>query len=312
MKRVILCAAFVLLLLCAGCASANKPEAEKEAEQIEVRMSQNYTEGFQKKGLRPAGVTVWNGFVVVSCAEDNCLALLDESGNVVRKIGSLGNGAEEWLHPTGLAADAQKLYAVDSGNQRIKVLDGEFCCIETLPLQKLENTAEVYYTDLSAAEDGTLYAATNSAALEKARLYAINADGTVRASKEPFYGYSDYADGKLLCANTFSLSEMGGSFYAKAGDSALYQMDHEGTQQVIAALPYKYTPTDFVAEGEELYILSCGWARLDRFKTDGTYVETIWKFDRLSPESYLARTEHGFLISDYQNDVLYYVRENES
>ncbi len=87
----------------------------------------------------------------------------------------------------------------------------------------------------------------------------------------------------------------------------MYELVNDEMRDVFK-FPYKYGPTDFVVDGEDVYVLSCLWARLDHFKSDGSYIETIWKFDSLSPESCLTRTsQEGFIVTDRRNNAAYFL-----
>ena len=75
-------------------------------------------------------------------------------------------------------------------------------------------------------------------------------------------------------------------------------------------LPYKYGPADFIVEGNDLYVLSCAWARLDHFTLDGTYIETLFQFEEmLYPESRLARTANGFVVTDRIGEKTYFLSD---
>ena len=60
------------------------------------------------------------------------------------------------------------------------------------------------------------------------------------------------------------------------------------------------------------YVLPCAWARLDHYKLNGTYVETLIELEELSPESYLVRTEDGFWVSDAIQGTLCHIKRSNS
>ena len=69
----------------------------------------------------PEGIVVDEEKIVISDSGNNCLYVMDLQGENLSKVGGIGNGECEFLHPTGLAYTRGYYYVVDSGNDRIEI-----------------------------------------------------------------------------------------------------------------------------------------------------------------------------------------------
>lgn len=304
--RTFLTLILICLFTCAGCAASGAAD-EAEPDEIEVKLSQEYTLAIKLEHSELAGTVFYNGNVIACNPADNNLIIYTDSGEKIDTFGGLGNEAGEFINPTGIAVSEERLYILDAGNQRIQIYDTDFTFLDAISLKQLENTSEVYYTDLSVTEDGFIYLTTNSTFKNIAYIYLVDEEGNISNSAEPIYGFT-YSSGDIAyCINTFQLSQKKRTYTASFGDSYLYSINERGTLTTLTELPFRYGPTDFMVEGDDLYVLSCGWARLDHFTTDGTYLETIYQFDELDSESYLTRTSDGFVVTDRESGMIYFL-----
>lgn len=315
MKRIFLVSLLTVLLLAfAGCSSrSEKAEDDSAPEGFELSIAEGYTLSGKCSGITPFGAAVLEDSVIICDMGDNCLREFDLQGNEIRKVGQSGNGNGEFLRPSGLAYCNERLYVVDSGNDRIQILDRNLAYQSEYALDKLdERAAGFFYTDIAVCENGIVTVLTNSVLKENARVYLSDSNGSVQKTSFILNGYTNCEKDRVYYANTFELSESDSSYDANIQESGLYELVDDELRN-ICKFPYKYGPTDFIVDGDDVYVLSCVWARLDHFKTDGTYIETIWKFDSLYPESCLARTlQEGFVVTDGQNNVAYFIsRDSE-
>ena len=302
--------AFCVLLT--GCSYADMAENERKAEDIEVKLSEAYSLVAEIYNMDLAGVVSYKGNILACDAANNKLTILRDSGEILNTFGRLGNGMGEFTNPTGLAIVEDKVYVLDAGNHRIQIYDSNLSYIGSTTLNELSPTDEVYYLDISVSDDGTMYLTANSTFRDISRIYIVNPNGKLITSSEPVYGYT-CCDGKeAYCLNTFELFEASNTWKASFSNNYLYKICDDGSLETLAELPYKYGPADFVVEGSDLYVLSSAWARLDHFQTDGTYIETIYHFDNgLHPESYLEKTNNGFVITDRYTGSIY-ILSNEA
>lgn len=298
-----------LLLLLVGCSSGNQMNNnDAEPQELEWMSAEGYALSGQCSGINPQGVVVLKDSVFISNTADNSIIEYDSMGNEIREVGQMGIGDGEFIHPSGLAYANDSIYVVDSGNNRIQVFDMNFEYQRENLLENLGGGAsDTIYTDIAVCDNGTLTALTNSTLAESARLYITDENNSIQKTPLVLNGYACSERDSLYYVNTFELMENGSSYDAVIRESALYEYK-DNALLVLFEFPYKYGPTDFVVDGEDVYVLSSVWAQLDHFKLDGTYLETIWEFDSLSPESYLTRTpQGGFVITDAQNNAAYFL-----
>mgnify|MGYP000063678994 FL=1 len=224
----------------------------------------------------------------------------------------MGNASGEFVRPTGLAACNNRLYVIDSGNSRVQILDENFHTIRSIELDQLSDSQNNYYMDISISDDETLFLTNNCANEEESYVSLIGSNEKKQRSSESLYGFITCTDKTVYGVNTFVHWKDSHSFHASGGESYLYEITAHGKLMKVFAFPYKNCPTDFCIDGEDIYVLTCAWARLDHYKLDGTYVETLIEFEELSPESYLVRTEDGFWVSDATQGTLYHIKRSNS
>lgn len=313
MKRVSLVILLTVSLLAfAGCSSRNEKHDDGSAPQsFELFIAEGYTLSGKCSEITPFGVAALENSVILCDMGDNCLREFDFQGNEIKKVGQLGNGNGEFIRPSGLTYCNERFYVVDSGNSRIQILDVNLVYQSEYALDKLDERAEGFsYMDIAVCENGVSAILTNSVLEQNARVYLSDSNCSVQKTPIILNGYANCEKDRMYFTNTFELFKNGPSYSGIIQESGLYEFVNDELRDVFK-FPYKYGPTDFIINGDDVYVLSCVWARLDHFKTDGSYIETIWKFDSLSPESCLACTpQEGFIVTDRMNNVAYFLNHD--
>lgn len=297
------------LLAFSGCSSHEKGYDDvSKPEEIALSMAEGYTLLAKCSDITPFGIVPLEDSVVICDMENNCLREFDFQGKEIRKVGQSGNGHGEFLRPSGLAYCGETFYVVDSGNSRVQILDKNFDYQSEYALDALEQSdPDSYYTDIAVSGDGTATVLTNSLFKEKARVYLLDSGGSVQKTPHILYGYANCEKDRIYYVNTYQLFESDSALTGVTQESYLYELV-DGGLSAIFQFPYKYGPTDFIVDGDDVYVLSAVWGQLDHFKTNGAYVETIWDFGELSLESCLARTpQGGFVVTDRQNKAAYFL-----
>lgn len=280
---------------------------DAEPESIKRNVREDYVLVKEQHNAAFGGSVYYEGSQIVCDIRENRLIKLDMFGDPIETFGKLGNGIDEFIRPISLALSGGNLYVLDSGNNRVQIYGSDFSLVNTISLKDIASENGVSFVDLSVSGSGSVVLTTNSTHLEDSRVYIVNPDGTVKTSAGQMCGYTSCDGETAYCVNTFQLyqDESGGGG-ALFSHSCLYAVGEDGTLTKQAELPYKYGPADFIVEGDDLYVLSSGWSTLDHFKTTGEYVDTIYRFpSKLGVEAYLARTQDGFFVADYQNGTSY-------
>lgn len=312
MKKIILAIVTVLAVCIIGYTMSYPDRQNMAAEEISTIVNSDYFFERKIKYSQLAGIANFGSNIVVARPDQNCLEILDSFGEIKGQVGNLGNASGEFVRPTGLAVWNDRLYVIDSGNSRVQILDENFHMIRSIELDQLSDSQNNYYMDISISDDETLFLTNNCANEEKSCVSLIGSNGKKQRSSEPFYGFITCTDKTVYGVNTFVHWKDSHSFHASGGESYLYEITAHGKLKKVFAFPYKYCPTDFCIDGKDIYVLTCAWARLDHYKLDGTYVETLIEFEELSPESYLVRTEDGFWVSDATQGTLYHIKRSNS
>lgn len=308
-KNVIFSLIITILLVFSGCTpNWIHSDTDKEPQQIEVKLNPSFFLVKELADVELTGAASYANNFIICDAGKNCLTISSQSGDQLRTLGALGNGQDEFINPTGLDTSEDHLYVLDAGNKRIKIYDSSLNCIDTIRLDVLEPTDEIYYLDISVSDSGTCYVTTNSTFEDTSRIYRIDPSGAITTSASQLYGYTCCDGDTAYFINEFELSSTDKKQTAAFSSHYLYTMNDDGTLNKKMELPYKYGPADFIVEGNDLYVLSCAWARLDHFTLDGTYIETLFQFeDMLYPESRLARTANGFVVTDRIGEKTYFL-----
>lgn len=272
-------------------------------EQIERIYNNSYSiTSLSIETAAPGGVLCRQNDFLLCDEDNNCIRVYNYDGELIKILGSTGNGELEFISPTGIFTRDELVYIVDTGNYRVQKLDYELNFIETILFEQFSETSEHYYLDVSVNNDGGVLLTTNSTHQNAARIY-ISQQGYISQSSQSFYGYLGFDNGLIYAANTLDLFETADAYIASSGNSTFYEIN--GNDLVpIFLFPYKYTPLDFVIKDSYIYILSATWGTLDKFNIQGEYIETIANLGQLSLDVYMDSYDEGFIVvNNYNGDV---------
>jgi RHS repeat-associated protein len=73
----------------------------------------------------PADVAFYQYDVYVTDTASDCVDVFEEDGRYLRKFGSAGKAAGQFLEPTGIVISGSRVFVADSGNNRIEEFDPE-------------------------------------------------------------------------------------------------------------------------------------------------------------------------------------------
>lgn len=81
----------------------------------------------------PADMLVTEENIYIVDKRDHNIVISDKSGNLIKRIGRLGNGPLEFNSPVTMAIIDDNLVVYDAGNQRIQVISKDDKCLKTYP-----------------------------------------------------------------------------------------------------------------------------------------------------------------------------------
>ena len=241
--------------------------------------------------------------------------------------------ALEIPHPGGIACSGDRIYLCDPAGHRVAVLDRNFQLVDSITGGKIylldsgQNRLDVLNLDgttvsshrllnFSAAQDDAYahlavlapdqVAFSVQVASQKAGTYMLH-QGTVQPLTDWFWGSVYAQDGKVYAINQYEFIQTNADeTVAESGTNSLLIFEDDQLKTKVE-LPYMYSVSDFVVAGDQLYLLSSLWNRLDRFDLQGNYQETIAQFS-FEPGKPVGYSSH--LAWDEDASTFYVTAEN--
>lgn len=202
----------------------------------------------------------------------NCIHVSDTKGQLLQRIGSVGNAAGELLNPTAFAVTEEGIHVADSGNRRIQVFDKKGKALDALSLSFLPELAECnglgytgdgYIVSVVPKDKGpTVYFVKKDNSVVP---LAKNTQGTIAVgNKSAFFVESD---------EFFNNSE-GHGF--KTGKNMVYQFNDGELKKIDNKFAYGYS----ISRGShnykgKWYAFSTSYSSIDMFDKEWNYEETV-------------------------------------
>lgn len=265
---------------------------------------------------QPMGIAYDNGRIFICDSEENTIKIFDDEFNFLYSIGSTGNEMGCFLNPSDITILDGKAYVLDSGNNRLQIMDMEGVPVASKHLLNLSAAHNKYYSHLAVTSPSE-FAFTVQDIGESAKIYWWNG-GDIESIYSPFMGSIYSEDGKIYAINLYEFTKMSIEHtVAESGENSLL-IFNDGALEAETMLPYMYSTADFAVLNDQLFVLSSLWNRLDRFDLQGNYIETIaqFSFDLDKPvkyDSYMAIDQKNskFYITVKENSMIYEVCKRE-
>lgn len=236
----------------------------------------------------PHGIILLSdGKLLVSDWKANALILLDRDCNFIKRIGDLGSAPLEFMKPTGMTTYQGDLYIIDSGNNRIQILNEDFSYKDSIRIPEIVGS---WFTDIAVNSDH-IYINSNS-------IMDVNG-GIYRGSmQEEFVMITDILVGPLYTQNdtiytinTFECQKVGEDYQGRVGRNQLFFVHPDGLQAV-CDLPPRCAPLSFTINQERLICLSGSSYTVNAFTMNGDYeyslVDFLGLYDDISYDAVMA------------------------
>lgn len=282
MKKFKIFLSFTILLLLINVYGCSQNREEEYTENYN-KLSNKYSfEDFEKKKIikNPFGLVIFNDKLIACDFDKNCLIIYSLDGKYEKSIGSTGNGELEFLNPIDVTKYNNDLYVLDSGNERIQILNSDFTLKKILELKELGSFNNYYrYSGITVSDKGEIYVDTVTSNKEVARiLYMESADKEWIQLSKSLFGSMKNCEGKVYAVDRMSFGEQSASSWSvQAGVNNLYSFENKICTKVMR-LPDKLMPWQFIVKGKELYIITAGDYSLQHWTLEGEYQETLFKF----------------------------------
>lgn len=261
----------------------------------------------------PGGIACSGDRIYICDPAGHRVAVLDRNFQLVDSItgGEGENGA--FSNPADVQVSGGKIYLLDAGQNRLDVLNLDGTTVSSHRLLNFSAAQDDVYAHLAVlAPDQVAFSV--QVASQKAGTYMLH-QGTVQPLTDWFWGSVYAQDGKVYAINQYEFTQTNADeTVAESGTNSLLIFEDDQLKTKVE-LPYMYSVSDFVVAGDQLYLLSSLWNRLDRFDLQGNYQETIaqFSFEPGKPVGYSSHlawddTTSTFYITAENSGVIYEVQ----
>jgi hypothetical protein len=285
----------------------NPEETENEVNDFKLVINEDVAVEkwtFEKTGVtEPGGIVFLDDHLFVTDKASNTIVILDEEGNYMRK--SSDNGLN-LINPTIIKTDGESLYVIDSGNNQLKILSKNFDLINSIDLPVLDRSSE--YWDLEVIDEN-IYLSSFTAYGEDAVIYRLEKNGTIHKIGEKFIGYLSNSNDELMAENSLEFYGSAGEQGGKTGKNSLFKVINEELKKEFDYVN-GYMPLDFLFYADHIYVFSAALASLDKYTTDGHYIETLLKEDDSDIYVQLESFDNSILLSYPSEKAIYKIDIN--
>jgi len=259
---------------------------------------------FEKTGVtEPGGIVFLDDHLFVTDKASYTIVILDREGNYMRKN---SDNDLYLINPTIIKTDGESLYVIDSGNNQLKILSENLDLINSINLPVLDRSSK--YWDLEIIDEN-IYLSSITAYVGDAVIYRLEKNGTIHKIGEKFIGYLSNSDDELMAENSLEFYKSSGGQGAKSGKNGLFKVSNEQLKKEFDYVS-GYIPLDFLFYDNHIYVFSAALASLDKYTTDGHYIETLLKFDDSDIFVQLESFDDSILLSYPSEKAIYKIDIN--
>lgn len=193
--------------------------------------------------------------IIATDSENDCLLIINKESGETQTKGQTGNGNDDYLNPHGIWCKGDSIYVVDSGNNRIKIIDLNLNFQKAIDLSEIEfwNAAPTFWDDISVDNNENIFLTVNSCVKKDAKLYCIeNGSDKPKVIMNNCTGVITSNGNKTYFANTYEFIE---NLQTKSGTNYIYEIEN---YQIINkyTLPSGYAPSGISTNGDDIYCSS--------------------------------------------------------
>lgn len=278
-----LCAIFILIAsaILSGCSNKNASSSDGSDSMLFAFMDSRVFQNPAIYNVKTVERLPFSEIVEIAADDEyiyfldkgmNCIHVTDTSGQLLRRIGSVGNAEGELLSPTAFCVTKDSIHVADHGNRRIQQFDKTGKAIATFSLRFLPERAEcdnlVYTQDgylisvISGENDPTVYFAKSSDAvvplMKKTNgIFAMDSDSV-------FY----------IESGEFVKAHNGYGF--TSGKNTVYRFNDAKLQKINDKFAHGYSIGRGTCQHQgKWYAFSTSYSSIDRFDEAWNYEETV-------------------------------------
>lgn len=278
-----------------------KPEKEPYIRSDTVKPEGNYT---------MHDFIMSDGKIIATDSENNCLLIIDPESGETKTRGQKGSGNDDYLHPRGIWLKDDTVYVMDSGNSRIKILDRDLSCKDSIDISVIELWSQEvmsYFNDISVDDNGNIFFTINTSRKGEARLYCIESGSDrPRAIMKGCSGVVASCGDKTYFANTWEHPE---DYAKQTGNSCIYEIE-ECKYIVSYSLPYNYASVGIYAGEDGMYCSSYSRQEVTKVDLDSLTATCMFSEPVVKNAEYNEREHYGAV--HFENDTLWLLETNSN
>lgn len=250
-----------------------------------------------------------NDKIVATDSENDCLLIIDKKNGDIQTKGQTGNGNDDYLNPHGIHIKDDLIYVVDSGNNRIKILNTNLDCVNLIYISNITfgEDASAFVDDISVDDDGTIFFTVNTCIEKNAKLYCIEqGSDNPKVIVNNCTGVVTSYGNKTYFANTFEFTN---SMERRTGNSYIYEIENN---EVVSSylLPEKYAPIGLYVDESGLYCSSLTYREISKIDFNSMNVMPFFAEEILINESKDELKKYGSLI--YSDNCFWLIETNHN
>lgn len=261
-------------------------------------------------GAKICGMTSLNNDILLADNKNGQLLLMNQEGEVTKRIGSLGSGPLEFQNPTGITKDGQYVYVLDDGNSRVQILNHNLEYVKEIKLERSELDSAEVLEDIEVDAGGTIYISGNFL-LNPGIIVLDQKPGEERFQEINFCGFLASEQGYvygLTSGQLYLPREEPISFGLGTGICAVLGCTLEGSDK-LHELQGINSFGDFLVRDQMLYCVSQYHNELQKFGINGEYIESMGLLDEESVTQYICQDEEERLYVSGMNDRIFVFQE---
>ena len=261
--------------------------------------------------ISPAGILCREKDLLVVDKDSSQIVCSDYEGNMLKCIGTMGNGKVEFMNPTGIAAFGNMIYIIDSGNKRVQVLDENFQFVKEIKTEN-ESDPSIVYENIAVESEDTIYLCGDSLTSRSIDKWK---NGEMVRIEENYYGSLYGRDGKIYAVNIGNIAVDPNEkiMTVIAGKNNLFQIKKD-KMYPLCELPEGLVINAFVVTEDSIVLNSNKLLKVYIFGKDGEYEKQVAKFDEWKQKAdlrnYLAvQGEEAVWISNPSTGEIFCMRK---
>lgn len=256
---------------------------------------------------KPKGIINMPDGLLIADSGNNRLLYLNNSGNIKKIIGKIGNGPYEFIDPTSITIDKKNnIYIIDNGNLRIQILNKNLEYIKSIKLDEFRNISpNSFISDIAVDDNLRIYISLCSIEQKYSHIYYIEPSGIIKNFGKNKYGYLITGNSELFFAQYLELINNKNQLTIQSGKNSLYKINN-GRITKTCKLPDKYAPKDGFILDNNIYIINGAFCTIDKLDLSGKYIGSLINADKeYLGFNYMCYKDKSIYVTNTTKNSLY-------